>query len=137
MNKKTLIGLFLILLIIEVNQSVTSKEFSSSTIIRVPEDYPTIQQAIDASEPGGTILVAPGTYYERIIIDKPISLIGEDKKSTIIIGSGIGDVVYVSSDGVMISGFTIKALVQSILVRLMGVMQELNLTMWQTVRSLT
>jgi len=37
-----------------------------STIIDIPGDYPTIQQGIDASVSGDTVLVAEGTYYERI-----------------------------------------------------------------------
>jgi hypothetical protein len=35
-------------------------------IIRVPEDYPTIQAGIDASSDGDTVLVADSTYYENI-----------------------------------------------------------------------
>ena len=34
--------------------------------IRVPKDYPTIQQAIDSSFDGDTILVSPGTYTESL-----------------------------------------------------------------------
>jgi len=37
-----------------------------STIINIPGDYPTIQQGVDASVNGDTVLVAEGTYYERI-----------------------------------------------------------------------
>ncbi|UCC79645.1 MAG: right-handed parallel beta-helix repeat-containing protein [Candidatus Zixiibacteriota bacterium] len=39
---------------------------SSATIINIPNDYPTIQQGIDASVNGDTVLVQPGTYYENI-----------------------------------------------------------------------
>jgi hypothetical protein len=38
----------------------------SATIINIPDDYPTIQQGIDASYDGDTVLVQPGTYVENI-----------------------------------------------------------------------
>ncbi len=38
----------------------------SATIINVPNDYPTIQQGINASEDADTVLVQPGTYFENI-----------------------------------------------------------------------
>jgi len=39
---------------------------ANANTIRVPEDYTTIQQAIDASVNGDTVIVAPNTYYENI-----------------------------------------------------------------------
>jgi len=39
-------------------------------VIRVPEDYGTIGEALAAASPGDTILVGPGTYEESLLIDK-------------------------------------------------------------------
>ena len=46
----------------------------SSTTINVPNDYSTIQEGINASVDGDTVLVTDGTYYENLIIDKDITL---------------------------------------------------------------
>jgi len=48
--------------------------FLSATIINVPEDYSTIQAGIDASVDGDTVLIAQGTYYENLILEKEIAL---------------------------------------------------------------
>ena len=39
---------------------------ASGATIHVPGDYPTIQDGINASVNGDTVLVAPGTYVENI-----------------------------------------------------------------------
>ncbi|MDY6989847.1 MAG: right-handed parallel beta-helix repeat-containing protein [Thermodesulfobacteriota bacterium] len=43
---------------------------------RVPEEYPTIQSAVDAANPGDDILVQKGIYQETIVIDKNVNLTG-------------------------------------------------------------
>jgi pectin methylesterase-like acyl-CoA thioesterase len=45
-------------------------------VVRVPEDFPTIQTAIDAVAEGGTVLIGPGTYQENLKITKSLRLIG-------------------------------------------------------------
>ena len=68
-----------------------------------------IQDLIDNASDGDTIYIPSGIYYENIIINKSISLVGEDKNITIIDGGGnYPPVVYISADWVNISGFTIQ-----------------------------
>lgn len=71
-------------------------------------DYVSIQEAIDAASENDTIVVNNGIYFEHIEIKKSITLLGEDKYTTIIDGNKSGDVIFVSADDVTISGFTIK-----------------------------
>jgi pectin methylesterase-like acyl-CoA thioesterase len=60
-----------------------------------PADFHTIQEAINAANPGDTIYVHNGTYYERILIDKKnnLRLIGESRENTIINSEGGNSVI--------------------------------------------
>jgi len=72
--------------------------------------YATIQEAINAPETmdGHTIFVEAGTYYENIVVNKSISLIGEDRETTIIDGNRTGTVICMSACNVTITEFTIQ-----------------------------
>jgi len=72
--------------------------------------YGTIQDAIDAPETldGHTILVDEGIYYENVVVNKALSLVGENRSITIIDGNGGEKVVSVEASNVLISNFTIR-----------------------------
>jgi len=72
--------------------------------------YTTIQQAIDADETlnGHTILVEAGTYYENLMVNKSVSLVGENKFNTVIDGRALGSIIHVTASSVRITGFTIR-----------------------------
>jgi parallel beta-helix repeat protein len=76
--------------------------------IVVPDQYSTIQQAINSANGGDTVYVRNGVYAETLTISKPLNLMGENTQSTIINGGNIGNVVQVSSNNIAISGFTIE-----------------------------
>ena len=76
-------------------------------LIHVPMDYPTIQQAVDHANLGDTILVQNGTYYEHILINKSLSLIGEDRDLTVVDGNGTGNVISINASNVIVEGFTV------------------------------
>jgi len=85
--------------------------FAQSTMIIVPEDFSTIQEAVGAANPGDTIYVRAGTYLETVTIFKNnLVLTGENKATTILDGSGdtYPIVSIYSADNVEITGFTIQ-----------------------------
>ena len=72
-------------------------------------DYERIQEAIDDADEGDAVFIEAGYYNEKIIIDKPISLVGSDKNDTIIYGRGEWDVIItIRSNWVNVSGFKIN-----------------------------
>jgi len=66
-----------------------------------------IQYGVNEVQKKGEIYVFNGTYFENVVVDKSISLIGEDRDTTVI-GSGGKDVVCVKADYVTITGFTLQ-----------------------------
>ncbi|XHC25814.1 MAG: hypothetical protein ACFHWZ_02360 [Phycisphaerales bacterium] len=84
-------------------------------IINVPGDFPTIQQAIDASVDGDEIIVAPGTYSSASILalvdDKAITLRSSGGAGVTVLEAtgivGIARLANVESDTV-IEGFTFR-----------------------------
>ncbi len=75
-----------------------------------PDNYTTIQNAINDANEGDTVFVYDDSspYYENVFVIKSINLIGEDKNTTIVDANSIGNVIEVNADNVTISGFTIQ-----------------------------
>lgn len=61
--------------------SVAVSCFAQQTLT-VPDDYPTIQAAIDAASLGDTVYVKAGYYKENLSIGKPVHLKGEGQGAT-------------------------------------------------------
>ncbi|MFD0566577.1 nitrous oxide reductase family maturation protein NosD [Kitasatospora saccharophila] len=57
------------------------------TVVRVPEDFPTVQRAVDVANPGDLVLVGPGTYRESVRITRPrVVLRGTDRDAVVFDG---------------------------------------------------
>lgn len=88
-----------------------------AVVWRVPGDYSSIQSAIEASDNGDTVLVAPGRYMENVnFLGKDITLTSTDPNdanvvaSTIIDANGTGTVVTLANGETrqaVLTGFTI------------------------------
>lgn len=77
--------------------------------IIVPDDFSSIQIALNNSKKGYKIFVRDGIYYEHISIRlDDIVLQGESPETTIIDGMNQGDVVYISGNNINLSGFTVQ-----------------------------
>jgi len=81
----------------------------SSVIITVPDDYLTIQEAINAASEGDTVFVRNGTYYENVVVNKQISLLGENSAETIVNANATGTVLNIVTSNVNLSGFTVRS----------------------------
>ena len=81
--------------------------------LRVPEDFPTIQTAIDAAHTGDTVSVGPGTWFVNLTLDtKEITLISTAGSATTTLDGGhLGPVVTITNTpgiATVVSGFTVQ-----------------------------
>ena len=112
----TLVGLLVLSSILVIFPNIMTVDAEARTIV-VPDDFSTIQAAIDNAAEGDTVFIKNGIYHvdenTLIVIDETLSLIGEDPENTVILGlfsihsSGSTAAIRVAAPNVTISGFTI------------------------------
>ena len=78
-----------------------------------PNNYTSIQEAIDDANDGDTVFVYSNTYQESLVINTTIALLGESKETTIIDGNDSYCVIELNAEDVLIDGFTITTNLQS------------------------
>lgn len=77
-------------------------------VIVAKRQHPTIKSAIDAATDGDRICVSKGEYNEDVLINKAITLSGQNPKKTFINGQSSNGNVLIGADNVVIEGFTIS-----------------------------
>jgi len=109
MRQKFSFARFVLLSLVFISASLGFQPAKTlSTTVIVPDDFPTIQEAINNAADGDTVFVKAGTYYEHLVVNRTISLVGEDVSATIIDGNDTGHVIHVISSNVNITGFTVR-----------------------------
>lgn len=78
--------------------------------LRVPQDYPNIQAAVDAARAGDTVLVKSGTYFETVRLKSGIRLLGSGARWTLLDGAGapVKLVDFSGASDVVVAGFTFQ-----------------------------
>jgi plastocyanin len=90
--------------------SPTTSGGQQAGTLRVPQDYPTIQAAVDAAKPGSLVLVSPGIYREAVTVTSPgIVIRGLDRARTILDGGFVRDNgIKVLADGVAVENMSAR-----------------------------
>jgi parallel beta-helix repeat protein len=105
-----LIRIFITINIVIIITIISQVEALADTIY-VPDDYSTIQAAVDAASSGDTIIVRDGTYTENVDVNKDHLTIKSENGAevTVVQAANSDDHVFeVTADYVNISGFTVK-----------------------------
>jgi len=108
--RATLLILFIVLtfFVFSLQCSLISESGSLAGHVVVSEGE-SIQTAINSAAPGDTIFVKNGTYSERILVNKSVSLIGESIMGVILNGKGeYAYMVNILADDVRLEQFTIR-----------------------------
>jgi plastocyanin len=77
---------------------------------KVPGEYPSIQSAVDAAEPGDLVLIERGIYREEVTVTTPsLVLRGVDRNEVILDGEFVrGNGVMALADGVAVENMTAR-----------------------------
>src|SRR5919109_876299 len=109
MVSRTALPLLGLLLLVTL-QYLPGHLMAAQNTLYVPQQYSTIQEAVDAANPGDTIIVsASGSPYAgNITVEKSLRIIGASAASTIVNASYVGPGFLINdTSDVEISGFTI------------------------------
>jgi nitrous oxidase accessory protein NosD len=99
------------ILVVGIVPMILNIKLVKASTITVPDDYPTIQLAVDHANPGDTVFVKAGNYPEYLVVGKSLRVVGENR-STVLIGNGTGTGITCEwtdpRSNVELSGFTVE-----------------------------
>ncbi|MGZ8876124.1 MAG: hypothetical protein ACXW1F_06535, partial [Halobacteriota archaeon] len=71
--------------------------------------YTTIQAAVNAAQPGDTVLIPPGTYSENVLVNKSLTIKSSAGAATTIVKAAVPSnyVFLLSGSGIRVEGLTL------------------------------
>ena len=98
------------ILVFSVFATIPFATASPNDVIYVPDDYATIQEAVNAASPGDTIIIRDDTYIENVNVDKQLTIRSENGSANCIVQAANPDdhVFEITANHVNITGFTVK-----------------------------
>ncbi|ACY15099.1 NosD domain-containing protein [Haliangium ochraceum] len=87
---------------------------ATKQIHEVPDDFATIQAAIDAAQPGDIVYVHSGVYREHLRMRTGVRLVGRSAESTHLVAPSGGNLIdFTEARDVVVRGFTLSGVTQA------------------------
>ncbi|MBC7188012.1 MAG: right-handed parallel beta-helix repeat-containing protein, partial [Calditrichaeota bacterium] len=90
----------------DVYDAVFGVPISVVTHLEVPQDYPSVQAAVHAAEPGMVVLVHSGVYVEHVQLEQGVTLQGDGPGKTVLLAADPAPTVR-GAEGAVLSALTI------------------------------
>ncbi|MET7298949.1 right-handed parallel beta-helix repeat-containing protein [Embleya sp. NPDC005575] len=92
------------------DSKASAEKHPAGNVVRVPQDFRTVQKAVDAAREGDTVLVDPGVYRESVRVTTPrVVLRGADRNAVIFDGGvRLANGITVTGAGSVVENLTVR-----------------------------
>lgn len=88
----------------------SGKPHPAGNVVRVPEDFATVQQAVDIAREGDTVLIQPGVYRESVRVTVPRVVVRGTDRNAVVLDGGVRLVngITVTGAGSVVENLTVR-----------------------------